>query len=85
MLSGAATLGGCGSTIGGLPLIGEPKETPAAPAKTPAFPSIGETPAQPADKPLTPAERQKVEDALEAARTQAVIDRRKQINGTSGQ
>jgi hypothetical protein len=81
LVAAAAALGGCGSMIGSLPVVGEPKETPKAPEVTPAYPHIGEVPTEPATKTLTPAERAKAEADLAAARTQSVIDRRKQING----
>lgn len=78
MLACAVALSGCGSTIGKLPLIGEPKGTPPAPDVTPAAPSIGARP-QRAEKPMTAAELQKAQADLNTARTQGPDERRKQI------
>jgi hypothetical protein len=77
-LAGALALSGCGSTIGKLPLIGEPKGAPPAPDVTPATPSIGARPQRP-DKALTPAELQKAQAELNTARTQGPDERRKKI------
>lgn len=79
-LLGAGVLSGCGSTLGSLPVIGEPDHTPPAPAVIPDFPRVADAPAGPATKPLAPAERAKIEAELAAARTRAAQEKREQIN-----
>jgi len=81
VLASAGMLAGCGSFIGGLPVVGEPAGTPRAPAVQPDFPSVGVKPSQPAEKPMTAAERQKVETDLKAASTLAADEKRAMIQG----
>jgi hypothetical protein len=76
----AVALGGCGSTIATMPLIGEPEKVPAAPAVRPDYPHVGESGSTRATRPLTPEERAKVEADLVAARNKAAQETREQIN-----
>jgi hypothetical protein len=77
---GAVALSGCGSTWSGMPLIGEPEQTPPAPKVTADFPNVAESGSTRTTKPLTPEERAKVEAELVTARTKAAQDMRQQIN-----
>jgi hypothetical protein len=72
-------LAGCGSTIGSMPVIGEPAQTPPAPAVRPNFPAVGVTPQRPA-KAMTAEERVKAEAELTTARTRAADEQRQKIN-----
>jgi hypothetical protein len=83
-LAAACGLQGCGSTIGSMPLIGTPANSPAAPEVTPEYPAVGVRP-EPSLKAMTPQERAKLEAELVAARTQAAQEKRDQINRSSGQ
>ena len=81
LLGLSALLAGCGSTIGSMPLVGEPAQTPAAPAVRPAYPAVGVTPERPA-RAMTAAERMKAEAELTTARTNAADEQRQKINRT---
>jgi hypothetical protein len=75
----AVLLAGCGSTIGSMPIIGEPPQTPPAPAGEVKFPAVGVTPGRPV-KAMTAEERAKVEAELTTARARAADERRQKIN-----
>jgi hypothetical protein len=80
VLAGAGALAGCGSTLGGMPLIGEPEEVPSAPAHRPAFPNVMESGSTRTTKPMTPEERAKLEADLATARSNAAPEMRQHIN-----
>lgn len=83
-LAAALAASGCGSTIGSMPLIGTPANTPAAPEVTPEYPAVGVRPER-SLKAMTPQERAKLEAELVEARGRAAQDRRDQINRSRGQ
>lgn len=80
----AACAGGCGATIGQLPLVGEPANVPPPPEVAPAYPAVGMRPER-SLKAMTAQERAKLEADLMAARTRAAQEKREQINRASGQ
>jgi hypothetical protein len=84
-LAAAGGLSACGSTFGGMPLIGEPEETPPAPAHRAAFPNVLESGSTRTTKPMTAEERAKLEADLVAARTNAAQEMRQRINQDGAQ
>ena len=80
MLLIGATLAGCGSTLGSMPLIGEPQRTPPRPAVQPNFLSVNEPVTKRNTTPLTTTERAQAEAELVKERAQSAQEMRQQIN-----
>jgi hypothetical protein len=83
-LAAALVLGGCGSTIAKMPLIGEPDIAQNRPAVQPEFQPVFR-PTEPGKKPMTPAERDKLQAELAAQRESAANAKREEINRSSAQ
>jgi hypothetical protein len=76
----AASLGGCGSMIADMPLVGEPARTPPRPAVRPDYLSVNEPTTKRNTTPLTTTERAQAEADLVKDRAQAAQEKRQQIN-----
>ena len=81
----ALGLGGCGSTIASMPLIGEPEIAQKRPAVQPDYQPVFGQPAEREKKAMTPSERDKLQGELAAQRESAANAKREEINRTSAQ
>ena len=68
LLLSALSLGGCSSSIAGLPLVGTPADAPARPKDAGAYLPVHDLPPDREDAVIPPAERAKIEAELAAAR-----------------
>ena len=78
VLIAAGMLAGCSSALRSMPVIGEPDYVPPPPAVTPDYPVVRDQRGAPS-RAMAPAERAKREAELNAARTGAVEEKRREI------
>lgn len=72
-------LAGCGSTVGGMPVVGEPEQARTAPRVAAPIPNVYRATASRTGQPMSAQERAKVEAELVNARDHAAETRRRQI------
>ncbi len=68
LLLSLAPLGGCGSTIASLPVVGAPAEAPKPRADRGEFPAVHDIPQDRDEKTMGAAEQQALEQELKTAR-----------------
>lgn len=64
----AVTLGGCGSTVSSLPVIGMPSNAPPAPARTKGYLPVNDLPSAREETPLDVNQQATMEQELSAIR-----------------
>lgn len=79
-VASALALGGCGSTLAKMPLMGEPDIAQNRPAVQPDYQPVFGKPAASDKKAMTPAERDKLQAQLAAQRDSAANAKREEIN-----
>jgi len=68
LLIAALVLGGCSTTIADLPAVGTPADAPERPREAGAYLPVHDLPPDRVDAIISPAERNKIETELMAAR-----------------
>jgi hypothetical protein len=76
----AVALGGCGSMMAKMPLIGEPDIAQNRPAERPDYMAVFGKGTEPDKKAMTAAERDKLQAELAAQRENAANAKRQEIN-----